>query len=110
MWTVAAELDVRCSARGGQRRCQLMVGHDASHAVMALIAGARAITTWGRLEPPGTITPDLASRYAWAPGFPTVAEDLPDRVDLAEVAALTGPVRPITATRARADALVLVRG
>jgi hypothetical protein len=107
MWTVEAELDVRCSARGGQRRCQLMVGHDASHAVMALIAGARAITTWGRLEPPGTITPDLASRYSWAPGFPTVAEDLADQ---AEVAALGGPARQGPAARSRPDALVLVRG
>jgi hypothetical protein len=78
-----------------------MVGHDASHAVMALIAGARAITTWGRLEPPGTIAPDLASRYSWAPGFPTVAEDLADQAELA---------RPTTPARARPETLVLVHG
>ena len=81
-----------------------MVGHDASHAVMALIAGARAITTWGRLEPPGTIAPDLACRYSWAPGFPTVAEDVAELAELAELARLTAPAR------SRPDALVLVHG
>jgi hypothetical protein len=78
-----------------------MVGHDASHAVMALIGGARAITTWGRFEPPGTIAADLASRYSWAPGFPTVAEDLAEQADLARA---TGPAR------SRPDTLVLVHG
>lgn len=65
-----------------------MVGHDAGHAAMTLIADIRSITTWGRGEPQRTLAAELANRYSWAPGYPSVAEDIEHHTRPREVLAL----------------------
>jgi hypothetical protein len=84
-------------------RCQLLVGHEAGHATMAIVGEIRVVKTWSEANGVRHEAADTACGYPWAPGFPSVAEDLAS-VDL-EVASIrihrptlrsaTAPLHPV---------------
>jgi hypothetical protein len=74
------EVDFRCASRGARkRRCQLLVGHEAGHAAMALVGNVRMIKTWSAGQLRRQVPAEDACRFPWAPGLPSVAEDLARR-------------------------------
>jgi hypothetical protein len=70
-------VDLRCASRGPRMcRCQLLVGHEAGHATMAIVGEIRVIKTWSEARGECQEAADTACGYPWSPGFPSVAEDL----------------------------------
>jgi hypothetical protein len=73
-------IDVRCAATavpdGTERRCQLLAGHTACHAVLVLESGVqtpvRAIRTWQQDTRTELVDAGRASSFPWAPGLPVV--------------------------------------
>lgn len=78
-------IDVRCAATavpdGVERRCQLLAGHTAGHAVLVLESGAgaprRAIRTWHQGTRTELVDAGRASSFPWAPGLPVVEAPAP---------------------------------
>jgi hypothetical protein len=72
-------LDVRCDVTldltTTSARCQLYAGHESDHAHLVLRGGNRMLRHWG-LTSVGYVAfgSDIPAQYAWAPGFPSLAE------------------------------------
>jgi hypothetical protein len=81
-----ATMDVRCrslmvqDSSSGQQGCQLYVGHEGTHARLALAAGERILRRWtsgpAGVDAPVAVVVDVAfgceipAQLPWAPGFP----------------------------------------
>jgi hypothetical protein len=84
-------------------RCQLLVGHEAGHATMAIVGEIRLIKTWSEARGDREEAAETACGYPWAPGFPSVAEDLagtelavsPIHVHRPTLRSATAPLHPV---------------
>ncbi len=98
------DVDLRCASRGARkRRCQLLVGHEAGHAAMALEGSVRVIKTWNAGQLRRQVPAEEACRFPWAPGLPSVAEDLARHPQPA-----LEPPRPAVQSPGRPPALLAV--